>query len=163
MEKLEAKFEAKETIYVPIHKLHGIPVSVQIQQQILFIESDTFCDENGDSISLYRKPVKSVKEAIDIIKNLHLYNALGMFVKDIPDATVSVWADMFEDCKHIEMVGDMCCVCHSPHIRTTTGCGHTICITCVHQIPKKHCCRDDTYEIPCPMCREDIMGNWSSN
>jgi len=161
MQQLEASFEAKEIVYVPINKLHGIPVHVKIQNQNLCIESDTFLDDHCDNIVLYIKKVKSVKEAIDIIKELKLDNKNGVFLqdKDIPELSVEEWADMFSDCKHIQLMGDMCCVCHADYINTKTGCGHTICVSCVHQITAIEV--DDMPEIPCPMCRQDIKSDWN--
>ena len=151
-------------ICIPIEKLFGIKVHIFIRKdKYLIIESQSFFDNKEDEgnpveIILFRSnKLNTFEEAIEIIKKLKYNNIQGCFQleDDVETDQVEYYLEIFKGFSQVEFIINNCCVCQEA-VKTKTDCNHYLCLSCADQIKP---IKDDNgfNEIPCPICRENIV------
>jgi hypothetical protein len=108
-----------------------------------------------------------VKNTLTDLKKIKIDNLNGQFIttEQTPKAQKldEMWSEFcqeFKDDEHIEMIIKECCVCFTM-TKTTTNCGHTVCLECISKLKTEPVSDDATMRsanhIGCPMCRQRIL------
>ena len=132
------------------------------------VESNIVCNNNIEYIELYFScnslNTDMIKEQL-LIFSRNIMSALpklklsinGRLTIDNNDKCSMKMLDIFSKINNLK-VDEIreCCVCYQ-HTHTKTPCNHSLCYRCWFKLP--HIGEDDDdedFEIPCPICRENI-------
>jgi hypothetical protein len=156
-------------IKIPIKTIDRVKVWVKLivthLAVILDISlNDIYENDNLDDVCLHRidfhvghKDFTKVAKYILVELNEFRLNMKGELTnkKDIDEELLE--HELLSGLDNIELDADECCVCNNL-TRTKTICNHCVCYRCMTHIKKVKIDGedDDVYEIPCPICRQDI-------
>jgi hypothetical protein len=108
-----------------------------------------------------------VKNTLTELKKIKIDKLNGLFITEEQTLNAQkvdeMWSEFcqeFKDDEHLELMIKECCVCFTM-TKTTTNCGHTVCLECISKL-KTEKLADDTAmrnvnHIGCPMCRQRIL------
>jgi hypothetical protein len=158
-------------IRIPIKMIDRVKVFVRLivrssNSSLVILEitvDDIYENDNFEDITLHRKlfnindkDFTKVAEFILVELNELRLDMAGDLAnkKDLDDEVLE--HELLSGLDNIELDADECCVCNNL-TKTKTICNHCVCYRCMTHI--KHVKDDDdenSYEIPCPICRQDI-------
>lgn len=106
-----------------------------------------------------------VKNTLTELKKIKIDKLNGLFITEEQTLNAQkvddMWSEFcqeFKDDEHIELIIKECCVCFTM-TKTTTNCGHTVCLECISKLKTEHVADDAAMRnhIGCPMCRQRIL------
>lgn len=177
----------ERSLILPIKKISNIGVEVSIRKQtkakyIFSIEPTDFSvlDDNALYVAIYDnnnseivmeedKFIERVVHSILLsLKKIKIDKLNGQLTIDEPSRKGKkiddMWAEFcqeYKDDEHLEMSIKECCVCFTM-TRTTTNCGHTVCLECISKLKPVEVVAEENVMrnvkcIGCPMCRQRIV------
>jgi hypothetical protein len=155
--KIPIKSIDKVKVYVKL-KLLDSAVILDISLDGIY-ENDNIEDVLLHSIffSIGDKDFTDVAKFILVELNELRLNMAGELTKkkDIDDELLEY--ELLSGLDNIELDADQCCVCNNI-TKTKTKCNHCLCYRCMTHIKPVKVSDDDEdlYDIPCPICRQDI-------
>jgi len=103
-----------------------------------------------------------LKDILSALKKIKIDKLNGLFTTDPPSPQDQklhdMWASFcqeFKEEEHMELTMNECCVCFTM-TKTTTNCGHSVCLECISKLRTDSHTDDHLMHINCPMCRQQI-------
>ena len=169
-------------ISLPIKKIKNIGAKISIFKQsktgYIFNIAPTEFEVEDDSIFRcnYQRNVtlnepesdfilRVVKDILITLKTVQINKLYGTLMTTTPVPQTmkmdALWIDFceeFKDDENLVMALNECCVCFTM-TKTTTNCGHTVCLECISKIKTETEVEDYIIEDykNCPMCRQRIV------